>query len=180
MPSFIACGGREQTFDKFKIAQSRNKETILLLVDSEEPVAVPNWSNYTSEAWDHLAARDGWQRPAAAADDQAQLMATSMETWITTDRSALRRFFPHINENALLPKNNLEGRQKNGVFSSLVNATAGLVNATAGAGSQKQYKKGDKSFRLLATLDPETLRSNLPHFSRFVEALNRHLPEPRR
>ena len=127
----------KQTFDKFKIAQSRNKETILLLVDSEEPVAVPNWSNYTSEAWDHLAARDGWQRPAAAADDQAQLMATSMETWITTDRSPLRRFFPHINENALLPKNNLEGRQKNGVFSS-------LVNATAGAGSQKHYKKGSQ------------------------------------
>ena len=100
-------------------------------------------------------------------------MATSMETWITTDRSALRRFSPHINENALLPKNNLEGRQKNGVFSS-------LVNATAGADSQKQYKKGDKSFKLLATLDPETLRRHLPHFSRFVEALNRHLPEPRR
>ena len=102
-----------------KLPYCKDKEIVFLLVDSEEPVSVGDWSNYTSEAWDHLNARDGWERPRDAQDDQAHLMATSMETWIIADRIALRRFFPHINENALLPVSNLEDRQRDRVLDSL-------------------------------------------------------------
>ena len=168
MPSFVSCGGREQAFVRFKIALLKDKEIVFLLVDSEEPVSVGDWSNYTSEAWDHLNARDGWERPRDAQDDQAHLMATSMETWIIADRIALRRFFPHINENALLPVSNLEDRQRDRVLDS-------LERATSSGGRQRQYQKGDRSFQLLAKLDPQTLRSLLPHFNRFVEALDSNL-----
>ena len=169
MPKFVPCGGRDQAFDDFKEAlSSRNREVSLLLVDSEEPVSVRYWSNYTSEAWDHLNARDGWERPLGATDDQAHLMATSMETWIMADRAALKQFFPHINENALLPVSNLEEQRRQNVLAS-------LENATSSEGRQKQYQKGDKSFKLVTTLNPDTLRNRLPHFGRFVEALNARL-----
>jgi hypothetical protein len=55
-----------------------------MLIDSEEPPADPN------APWKHLKDRDGWDRPAAAEDDQVLLMITCMETWIITDESLSR------------------------------------------------------------------------------------------
>ncbi|MCA1789481.1 MAG: hypothetical protein LC667_06385, partial [Thioalkalivibrio sp.] len=59
MPSVIRCGSRERAFDDFVTAVRNPRPGVLplLLVDSEEAVA-PRHS-----AWQHLKARDGWDRP---------------------------------------------------------------------------------------------------------------------
>ena len=52
----------------------------LLLVDSEGPVAAGQTS------WQHLKARDNWDKPRPVSDDQAFLMVEVMETWFIADR----------------------------------------------------------------------------------------------
>ena len=75
-------GGREQTFNRFAsaVASGCAGAPVLLLVDSEDPVA-PG-----SSVWQHLHDRDGWTRPDGAGDDQAFLMVQLMETWFLADR----------------------------------------------------------------------------------------------
>lgn len=96
-------------------------------------------------------------------------MVTSMETWIMADHDSLRAFFGNkLNAKALLPTHNLETRDRKEVL-------AALVKATEPCGKDRQYKKGAKSFQLLATLNPQTLSQHLPHFRRFIEVLRHHL-----
>ena len=66
MPRIIACGGRGTAFDRFRTAlrSRREDEFIVLLVDSEDPIAEG------SGTWEHLAGRDGWDTPADAADER--------------------------------------------------------------------------------------------------------------
>ena len=133
----------------------------MLLVDSEEPV--------TMAPWDHLKSRDGWDRPAGAEDDQAQMMVTCMETWIMADRGALRKVFGvHLRESALFPVEGLERRSRQDLL-------AALKNATEDCGRGKRYDKGRRSFQILSELDPEMLKENLSYFRRFSETLDRYL-----
>jgi hypothetical protein len=165
MPSTVACGGRNNAYDMFKIAlrSADVNEFPMLLVDSEEPV--------TTAPWDHLKSRDGWDRPAVAEDDQAQMMVTCMETWIMADRGALRKVFgAHLRESALFPVEGLERRSRQDLL-------AALKNATEDCGKGKGYDKGRRSFQILAELDPETLKENLSYFRRFSETLDRYLRE---
>ena len=118
MPSTVVCGGRNNAYDMFKIAlrSADVNEFPMLLVDSEEPV--------TTAPWDHLKSRDGWDRPAGAEDDQAQMMVTCMETWIMADHEALRKVFgAHLREGALLPQIDLEKRSRQDLLDALKNAT---------------------------------------------------------
>ncbi|MEK7831977.1 MAG: DUF4276 family protein [Acidobacteriota bacterium] len=169
-PAIVACGSREQTFKKFKIAASTaGGELPLLLVDSEDPVKVTDENPDSTEAWNHLKARDKWERPAGVANDQAQLMATCMETWIMADQSALSVFFgQHLQTSALLPVLNLEARTRDEVQDK-------LVWATRNCGRDRSYAKGKRSFKVLEHLKPDTLQKHLPHFRRFVSTLERHL-----
>jgi len=163
MPSTVACGGRNNAYDMFKIAlrSADVNEFPMLLVDSEEPV--------TMAPWDHLKSRDGWDRPAGAEDDQAQMMVTCMETWIMADRGALRKVFGvHLRESALFPVEGLERRSRQDLL-------AALKNATEDCGRGKGYDKGRRSFQILSELDPEMLKENLSYFRRFSETLDRYL-----
>lgn len=168
MPSTVACGGRNNAYDMFKIAlrSADVNEFPMLLVDSEEPV--------TTSPWDHLKSRDGWDSPAGAEDEQAQMMVTCMETWIMADREALRNVFgAHLREGALLPQIDLEKRSRQDLLDA-------LKNATEECGRGKRYDKGRRSFQILAELNPETLKESLSYFRRFIETLDRHLEETRR
>lgn len=168
MPSTVACGGRNKAYDMFKIAlrSAYVNEFPMLLVDSEEPVTMAPWA--------HLKSRDGWDRPAGAEDDQAQMMVTCMETWIMADREALRNVFgAHLRESALFPAEDLERRS----WEDLLGA---LKNATKDCGRGKGYDKGRRSFQILAELNPETLKESLSYFRRFIEKLDGHLQETRR
>ncbi len=141
----------------------------LLLVDSEDPVGGQDASPDSPAPWAHLQTRDGWERPDGAANDQAQLMVTCMETWIMADRAALRGFFGSpLNLRALLPQQELESRSRQQVQVS-------LEGATKDCGPRRGYRKGPRSFQLLAQLDPAVLAAWLPHFHRFVDTLHRYL-----
>ena len=170
MPRVVACGSRNAAFDRFRTdLRSTGDDYPLLLVDSEEPVADANQPGANSSgAWEHLDECDGWTRPAGAGNDQAQLMVTTMETWLLADRQALAAYFSGMNASALPPDIELENRRKEDVLRALEDA--------ARPSSKGAYVKGRDSFALLAQVDPAALRSRLPHFRRFTETLEAHLP----
>ena len=124
----------------------------------------------SAAVWNHLQSRDGWTRPHGTDDDQAQMMVTCMETWIMSDRGALRKVFgARLEISALLPVDDLEQRSRSDVQPA-------LENATRNCGADKAYRKGRRSFQVSAALSPSALM-DLPHFKRFIEALNSRLPE---
>ncbi len=165
MPKIIACGGRSQTFEMFQIAHSNQNGYAILLVDSEEPVSGNDFTPNSSIGWDHLGNTDHWSRPANAHNNQAQMMTTCMESWIMADHQAIRNFYGScVHEISLFPVQNLETRLRHDVQSQ-------LVHATANCGRKRGYKKGEHSFRLLSSLNPDTLSNHLQNFHRFRQTL---------
>ncbi len=159
LPKVVRGEGREQTFDKFKSALRRRRrdEIVIMLVDSEGPVA------YGQPPWQHLRNRDSWDRPPEADDDSAYLMVQLMETWFLADRAALRNFFgPSFNENHLRAWQNLEDVHKDTVLNALEQATSNC---------SKQYRKGRVSFDLLGQIDPETVATTCPHAKELLNFL---------
>ena len=167
MPRLVACGGRNAAFDEFTTAHKggRTSDFVGMLIDSEAPVADPE------KPWDHLKHRPGdlWERPTKAKDEQVLFMTTCMETWIAADRETLRQHYgSKLKESSLPPLPNLEARQAHEVQDKLVKATADCSNA---------YAKGDRSFQVLAELNPEALKS-LPSFARCLRILEEKLERP--
>lgn len=163
MPKFTAMGPRGKAFSAFCRAHTAagQGEFPVLLVDSEEPVA-------EASRWAHLRARDKWEKPDGVEEDQAQLMVQCMETWIVADRGTLREFFGQgFRVNALPAMNELENRSKEDVQNGLERATENCKGP---------YKKGKRSFRVLAELDPDVLKKkHLSHFERLCGMLERRL-----
>lgn len=91
MPRLSACGGRNSAFDDFTtaLASAKAGHFVAMLIDSEDPLVD------TETTWAHLSARDGWERPEGAADEQVLFMTTCMETWIVADRVSLRIHYGH-------------------------------------------------------------------------------------
>jgi len=171
MPKIIAGGSRNNTYEMFKQSLLSNDPTTcsILLVDSEDPVMGTDYSLDSPLAWNHLISRDQWEKPLNAANNQAQLMTTCMETWIMADPDAIISFFgSHARRNALLPINNLEILNRHDVQDS-------LEQATEDCGRDRMYKKGERSFRILASLDPTKLNQNLKYFQRFIRTLTQLL-----
>lgn len=168
LPRVVPCGPRERAFRSFSNALRAGGEYPILLVDSEDVVADANQPGANSSgAWAHLGRRDRWERPAGAQDDQAQLMVTTMETWLLADRQKFIAYFPGINRNALPADSDLESRSKEDVEDALEKATQ--------PSSKGRYHKGNDSFYLLSEVDPAELRRRLPHFRRFADALELRL-----
>ena len=163
MPSLTACGGRDSAFDRFTSALEHGpaKGYVGLLVDSEEPL-----SN-VDDTWDHLARRDGWQRPRGVQNDHVLFMTTCMETWMLADHKALSAHFGQgFQPSALHPRENLENRPTGEVLGKLRHATRKCL---------APYAKGPKSFAVLGKLDPATMKSCLPSFQRAVRILDTKL-----
>ena len=159
MPRVVRGEGREQTFDKFKTALQRQSrdEVVILLVDSEGPVAAGH------STWQHLRSRDNWEQPQGAADDSAYIMVQVMETWFLADRDALRSFFgPQLNENHFSQWPNLEDVDKETVLNALERATSNC---------QKPYRKGRVSFGLLGRIDPQQVAVACPHANQLLTYL---------
>ena len=151
MPKVVRGGSRTQTFDRFATdAAERSADVVsLLLVDSEDPVEAGH------SVWQHLQARDGWNKPAGAGEDDAFLMVQVMETWFLADRDALRKSFgSRFAENALGQWADLEDVPKLTVLGALRNATERCP---------KLYAKGRVSFELLAQVDPARVEASCPH-----------------
>jgi hypothetical protein len=164
-PEIVACGGRQQAYDRFLTAHAnRGNDYIGLLIDSEDPVEDLN------KPWQHLSTRagDSMPRPNDVADDQALLIQTCIETWMVADRASLRSHYRPdcFRENALLPLEGIETRDRHSIQASLVSATKACKNS---------YEKNKRSFELLGNLDPEFLKENLSDFARVHRILQRKL-----
>ncbi len=160
MPQVIAGGSRRRTFEKFCVALRARKpdEFIVLLVDSEDPVAAG------AGPWQHLAARDRWQRPQDAADENAHLMVECMEAWFLADPEALAEYFGRdFNRDALPRRREVEEVAKADVFDGLKNATRPCRKG--------EYRKGRHSFDILERIDPAKILDASPQTERLVDIL---------
>jgi hypothetical protein len=164
MPRLWACGGREATYGDFQNAHSnaRTGDYVGMLVDSEDPVHDIN------KTWEHLERRDGWKRPDGADEKQVLLMTTCMETWIAADRKALQAHYGSCLQVSALPAlHNIESCPRYNIQNALVHASRNCKN---------RYKKGKRSFELLAKLTPGKLDTNiLPSFQRMKKILDENL-----
>lgn len=156
MPRIVACGSRAEAFKQFTLALAQATETPMLLVDSEEPVR-------QASVWAHLAHTDALTKPTHAHENHAQLMVTSMKTWLMADQEALARHFGRgFNAGALIARHDLENRPRKDVIAALKRATKDC---------NQPYAKGDVAFGALAQVDPAVLKQHVPHFARFITAL---------
>lgn len=161
MPRIIACGARDKTYRDFRtaLAHAADNDFIVLLVDSEDPVAKG------AGPWHHLKNRDDWDKPAGADDDNAHLMVQCMEAWFFTDKDALARYFGGgFNRNALPGRPDVENISKSDIKN-------GLKNATKQCNPKGKYHKGRHSFAVLAELDPAKVIAASSHAARLVDVL---------
>jgi hypothetical protein len=157
--SVHAGGTRRQTFRDFRAAvRQQTGDFIILLVDSEGPVEAPG-------AWAHLNARDGWQPPAGATEDQAHLMVQCMEAWFLADREALRKFYdgPEFLAGSLPGQANIEQVLKPSLLPILRHASRRT--------SKGPYDKTRHGFALLAVIDPQRVRNASPYAARLFDVL---------
>jgi len=162
MPRLVACGSRDSTFSDLKTAcKNRQDEYVAMLIDSEDPVADPE------KTWDHLKACDGWERPENSSDEDVLFMTTCMETWIITDRKALKEVYgDDLQESALPSSFNIEWKQRHEIQDALMHATRN---------SSKPYSKGKGSFDLVGKLNPAVLEEHLVAFRRMKRILDKKL-----
>lgn len=160
MPRVTPCGGRQKTYDNFctELTKAAKNEFIVLLVDSEDPVAEG------AGTWTHLQTRDKWQKPAAAKDENAHLMTQCMESWFFADKDALAAYFGvGFNRNALSAREEIENIPKTDVESDLKAATK--------PSRKGKYNKSSHSFDVLARLDPEKVAAASPHAKLLIRTL---------
>ena len=164
MPRVVCGGGRRRTYDKFKTAVASEPDVVhLLLVDSEDLVATGK------SVWAHLKERkdDRFEKPRRAGAGDAFLMICCMESWFLADRDALLKFFgENCREKALKPWPKLDRVPKRDVFDALHSASAHC--------GDRQYNKGDVSFRILSEINPTIVERQCPEAKRLLDRL-RHL-----
>ena len=160
MPRVVASGSRRDAFDDFRAAvrEAKKDDFIVLLVDSEGPVATG------TGPWQHLKACDNWDQPSGTTDDQAHLMVQCMEAWFLADKDCLAAYYgKDFNQNALPARQDIENIAKNDVLNGLKNATSGV--------SKGEYEKGRHAFDILAQIDPAKVIAASPHAKRLVDTL---------
>lgn len=158
-PGIVACGSRNEAFDKFQtqIRVSKRGDICALLVDSEEPV--------NNEPLSHLSARDHWRFPALN-NHQIFLMVQAMEAWFLADREALAAFYgdgflagslrgsaTHIE---IIRKDDLEPC---------------LKHASRPCEPKGEYRKVKHGFALLALINPAKVERASPHAKSFNDFL---------
>lgn len=163
MPSVVACGSRDNTFDDFRTAvrNSAGDRFIMRLVDSEEGVAE------SDEPWQHVSKRDGWTRPARAAEDSLCLMVQCMEAWFVADRDCLKAYYGQGFDPRKLPRRPVERIPKADLYAALDRATRNCTKGTY------RRSKGQHSFSILATVDPGKVATASRHARRLLQTLQR-------
>ena len=163
MPRLVACGGRARVYKDFSLAHSeaRDGQFVAMLLDSEDPVENPE------SPWRHLKVRDNWDQPNSADDNQVLLMTTCMETWVATDRKALKDYYGSDFQPSALPSlTNIEAKSRQSMHDALKHATRNCPET---------YEKGANSFKILSKLNPSVLEQHLPSFQRVRRVLDENL-----
>ncbi len=161
LPRVFACGSRQQTYKDFcnALDAAHNGEFIVLLVDSEGPVAEG------AGPWLHLKNRDNWDQPAGAMDENAHLMVQCMEAWFLADKDALASYYGDgFNENSLPRRVEVERVSKRDI-------ERGLNMATRQGDRKGAYHKSRHSFAILAELNPDKVTEASPHAKRLITTL---------
>ena len=162
-PRVVPCGGRSDTFARFRRAVARGKEGIaVLLVDSEQRVTAA-----TARA--HLLQRpeDRWDL-SFATEDQVHLMVQTMETWIVADSQALALYYGDgFSQDKLPETDDLEGVRKQTILDALRTATENSV--------RKRFHKVWHARDMLRRIDPETVRKHCPACRRLFETLAKEI-----
>lgn len=174
MPRIVACGGRSQTYDRFctKVKEAlKYKDCIpVMLIDSEKAVG----SQYERQEmtmwrpWDFLKDSEGdqWIRPDGTENNQCHLMVRCMESWLLCDIDNLRSFYGQGFSDVNLAQesgNNIETIDKERLYSDLKKATERC--------SKGKYNKGNHSFKLLETTDPQKVTDRSGWALRFISDL---------
>ena len=160
MPRVVASGSRRDAFDDFRAAVrgAKKNDFIVLLVDSEGPVVAG------SGPWQHLKARDNWDRPSGTTDDQVHLMVQCMEAWFLADKDCLVAYYGNgFNQKALPASPDIENIAKDDVLKGLKNATRRV--------SKGEYEKGQHSFEILEWIDPKKVITASSYAEQLVDTL---------
>jgi hypothetical protein len=159
-PRIVACGGRQQAFDRFNTAiqNSLPGEICALLVDAEGQVTA-------GTPIEHLRTRDNWNFPPLR-NHQVFLMVQAMEAWFLADREVLATFYDGgFVANSLpgspvkieaVPKNDLEPK---------------LKHASKQSKTKGEYHKTKHGFDLLGNIDPSKVEKASPHAASFHKFL---------
>lgn len=172
-PRILACGSRQNAYKDFCFAL-RKGEPAMLLIDSEAPVSANHEQGQieTWQPWEHLAQRTGdqWQKPDHASNDQCHLMVECMEAWLITDRTTLKHFFGQgFRENALpAPSRSIEKVSKADLYEA-------LKKATCQCKTKHLYGKGEHSFELLASINPEKVSEQSKWAQRFIDSVKKKM-----
>ncbi|MGA2890455.1 MAG: DUF4276 family protein [Terracidiphilus sp.] len=159
-PSIVACGGRQQAFDRFKTAvqTSRGNEICVLLVDAEDRVAA-------ATPVEHLRSRDRWDFPALQ-NHRVFLMVQAMEAWFFADRKVLAEFY----DGGFLA-NSLPGSPTNIEVVLKDDLEPKLKHASSPTKTKGEYHKTKHGFELLGKIDPVKIEDASPHAKQFNEFL---------
>lgn len=161
VPKVIACGPRNEAFDKFKIGLQKHPDAfVVLLVDAEGPVADPK------APWDHLKkGPDGWKKPDGCDDEHAHLMTQCMEAWFLADKDALADFYGQgFLKNSLPGNPQVEELTKTEIYES-------LKHATRNTKSQGEYHKTKHAFLILQSINPDRVVTKAPCAKRLVDTV---------
>ena len=159
-PRIVPCGGRNQTFDKFKAAAQTSKagDHCVLLVDAEGSVTAG-----TPE--EHLQFHDKWDFSLLKAH-HVFLMVQAVEAWFLADREALALFYDGSFLASSLPgsPSNIEAVSKNDLEPK-------LIHASKPTKTKGRYHKINHGTVLLGLIDPVKVENASPHAKRFNEFL---------
>lgn len=159
LPKVVACGSRNDAFNDFKTAVNAKKdETILLLVDSEDPITTPT-------KWAHVSTRDSWIKPEKADEKNLYFMVECMESWFLADKATLINFYgKDFKETALPTTTGLESISKKTLYDGLAKATK--------LTSKGEYSKSNHSFKILALLDATKIKLHGRYAKEFFDHLS--------
>ncbi|MBF0609533.1 MAG: DUF4276 family protein [Magnetococcales bacterium] len=159
-PRIVACGGRQQAYDRFVTACRQSSHEIpMLLVDSEDFVSA-------TSPWVHLVQHDDFSRPNEASDEQGHLMVVCMESWFLADKDELANYFGRgFNDKALPGHTDIESISKNDVYQS-------ILKATSQCRTKAPYGKGEHSFAILGRISPHKVKTASPWAARFLKILD--------
>jgi hypothetical protein len=160
-PGIVACGGRQQAFNRFSTAvrSSQHGDMSVLLVDSEAPVTA-------ATPVQHLRSREGWNFPNLNRHE-VFLMVQAMEAWFLADRKALAEFYG----DGFLA-NSLPGSPTNVEAVPKDDLEPSLRHASKPTKTKGEYHKVKHGFALLALINPVRVANASPHATRFNEFLS--------
>ncbi len=158
-PSVIACGGRQQTYNRFITAvnSSAQGQVCVLLVDAESAVTEVS-------AIRHLFDRDQWAFPSGK-KSEVHLMVQAMEAWFLADRPMLINFYgAEFLANSLPANPAIEAISKDDLEPR-------LKHASKPTKTKGEYHKTKHGFALLALVDPLKVERASPYAKAFNDFL---------